>query len=1024
MRTPRNLLSATLLSLATLSVAQPIVDSWYTEQAGRYARIYQTTADESARNAVTTWSRGQGVQDQPTYAGVNEVSVTDTHVYIRTTGLGFHVMGPWYLNENQTNDFPNFPSNQAVIYQLPLAPETPPSTKTPTGLGAIGYFVDGIAMFDSRDAFSYSTANGTDATPRNGIQGDDVWNRDAYVNESVTFDAANAHQAGGNHHYHANPPALRHLLGGAVSYDESTNTYTEQIGGNGKHSPILGWVRDGLPLYGPYGYSDPMDPASSIRKMVTGYQKRDGTNGSTNLSSTGRTTLPQWMIRNDSTVSTTTLAANRYGPAVNTTYTLGHYLEDYAYKGDLAGLSLYDGTGSFNPDTHYDLNEYNVRYCVTPEFPEGTWAYFTCIQDDGTPQFPYNISRYYFGNPTGDRSNSIPAEAAIVFQGGPEAPPQVNSFAVDTQNDTVTLTWTGAEGGSYVIRESNDLKEWIQISNPVAVDANQTATTTETASFTNNDSLFYRVEFSSAANFDDSGFDLTTPSTQNPAPDAQTFSITFPTTPPLPPQDAITITVDSATATIVSYNQSTGAAEIQIDTTLLNPGSYNASFTFTPPNSSETTITSTNQITIEESTARNILLLIVDDWGIDFSPFDNALPSATLPNLPNMQTLADSGIHFSNAYAQPLCSPTRASILTGRHPFRNGVGNPGDNSTLAAEETALPELLAAQGAPHGLASFGKWHLGGGRNGAAERGGWQKFAGIQQGGVAAYDDWTKFEDGVRTDNVTTYSTTDQVNEAVEYIQSQADNPWFVWMAFNAPHTPFHDPAPYVTPEGGYSTNGTTNTDLYIKALEALDSEIGRLLESVDLEKTNIILIGDNGTPNQVAQAPFGDGHAKGDLYEGGIHVPMLAAGPDITATPGSTEDTFVHCIDLFATILDLADLDIASATASLTIDSQNLTPLFRGQDLPERHIVSEMFGHDSGNGRALRSETHPDYKLIIFGDKDSQEDTPTFEFYNIATDQNEQSPLNIDTLTGAALDAYNHLRQIDTTLGGGYSTPAS
>ncbi|MDQ8181985.1 sulfatase-like hydrolase/transferase [Pelagicoccus sp. SDUM812005] len=999
-----------LLALATQLPARPLLDSWYTDGAGRYARIYRSTADETAANAVTTWSRGAGEQSQPTYAGVHQIAVSDSFAYIRTSGLGFHTMGPWYLNQAKTNLFPNYPANQATLFKIPLQPTAISSSKTQTGLGTIGYFVDGIAMFDSRDAFSYSNSNATDATPNSNFRGDGVWNRDAYVNESVTFDAANAHQAGANHHYHANPPALRHLLGDSVSYDPATNRYTEQIGGNGQHSPIIGWVVDGLPIYGPYGYSNPLDPESGIRRMVTGYQKRDGSNGSVNLNATGRATLPQWLVRNDPSYSSTTLSPDRYGPNVNATYTLGHYLEDYAYKGDL-GLTL---------GTDFDLNEYNVRYCVTPEFPEGTWAYFTCILEDGTPTFPYNIGRYYFAPVQGGAENTLPDDAQVIYRGGPEAAPQLESSDIDADTGMISLVWTGAEGGSYVVKESTDLKEWIQISNPIAVDSQQQAAASENVDYASADSLFHRIELASIAPFDDDGFELATPSNSNPGSgSSSSFQATSATTPPLPPQNVVTLAVNGIAVTITAYDQTGGTVDFTLDTSTLAPGNYSVTITFTPPNGSETTRTSTNAITIEASTANNILLLIVDDWGIDFSPFDNAAANVPLPNLPHMEKLAQRGIHFSNAYAHPLCSPTRASILTGRHPFRHGVGNP-DGANLAASETALPELLASQDAPHGLASFGKWHLGGGRSGPADRGGWQKFAGILQGGVSDYNDWTKVEDGTQTTNVTTYTTTDQVNEAVEYIEARDSQPWFVWMAFNAPHTPFHDPAPYVTPENGYSTSGTTNTDLYIKALEALDSEIGRLLESVDLDKTNIILIGDNGTPNQVAQTPFGNGHAKADLYEGGIHVPMLAAGPDVTATAGNTEDTFVHCTDLFSTIVELAGIDLNAATANLQIDSQSLLPLFRGQAMDSRYIVSEKFGQATGNGRALRSETYPEYKLIIFGDKDSSADTPSFELYHLPTDANEQSPLNLSTLSGDALAAYNHLRDIDATLGGGYS----
>ena len=125
--------------------------------------------------------------------------------------------------------------------------------------------------------------------------------------------------------------------------------------------------------------------------MVSGYQKRDGTNGSIDLNVSGRQTLPQWVVRNQGVSAT--LAANLVGPDVAAQYPVGQYLQDYAYKGDL-GLTLYDGSGAFDEATDFDLNEYNVRFCVTPEFPEGTWAYFTNIAPDGTPVYPYNISRY------------------------------------------------------------------------------------------------------------------------------------------------------------------------------------------------------------------------------------------------------------------------------------------------------------------------------------------------------------------------------------------------------------------------------------------------------------------------------------------------------------------------------------------------------------------------------------------------------------------------------------------------------
>src|SRR2546423_5363072 len=268
--------------------ADPRIDSWFTRSSGQYARIYPTAADESARNAVATWSRGQGTQSLPVYAGVREVSSSSSWVYIRSSGLASYVMGPWYLNAAKTQLFPNYPANAHVVYRIPRSP-TVPESKTLTGLGAIGYFVNGVALFDNRDAFYW---NGTGE-----VMGSGLWNRDAYVNESVTFDAALAHQAGANHHYHANPIALRYQLGDHVDFNSVSNRYAESTNTPTKHSPIVAWVRDGFPIYGPYGYSNPTNPASGVRRMVSGYVIRDGQNGTANLAASGRGTLPAWAGR-------------------------------------------------------------------------------------------------------------------------------------------------------------------------------------------------------------------------------------------------------------------------------------------------------------------------------------------------------------------------------------------------------------------------------------------------------------------------------------------------------------------------------------------------------------------------------------------------------------------------------------------------------------------------------------------------------------------------------------------------------
>ncbi|MDR3457601.1 MAG: YHYH protein [Verrucomicrobiae bacterium] len=370
MKTPYLVLRFCLLT--TSALADPQLTSWFTLDSGKAAQIYRTEAEKASGQTETTWSNGRNTQAQPAGCGVQEILSSSNWVYIRSTGLGSQVMGPW-----QNGYFPNLPTDQHFIYAFTRHPVVQ-TTHNFNQLGEIGLFVDGVRMFDANDAFSYSTQNGRDADPRAGIgQGDRIWNRDAYVNEARTFDASLGHQQNrGTYHYHAEPMALRYLLGDHVDFDAATKTYHESSGAPAKHSPILGWMQDGYPIYGPYGYSNPTNPASGLRRMVSGFVIRNGENGSDNLAPTGRRTLPAWEARENNRA--TILPGTETGPAVSSLYPLGHYLEDYAYLGDLGRAQGRD----------FDLDELNGRWCVTPEFPQGTYAYFTTIDAAGRPAYP------------------------------------------------------------------------------------------------------------------------------------------------------------------------------------------------------------------------------------------------------------------------------------------------------------------------------------------------------------------------------------------------------------------------------------------------------------------------------------------------------------------------------------------------------------------------------------------------------------------------------------------------------------
>lgn len=491
--------AALKLQMATASATAipntPLLTSWFTRNSGEYVRLFESAAAMSLGTSVTTWSRGAGVQSLPTYAGVHQIEFSSDWVYIQSTGLPSHTMGPWFLNAAK-DPFPNFPSNTATIFRFPRTPVIP-TTKTLFGGGPVGCFVDGVSVFDIRDAFYW---NGTaDAS------GSGSWNRDAFVNEKITFDNAGAHQAGNTHHYHANPIALRYLLGDHVDFDPGTNIYSESTAPVTRHSPIIGWVRDGIPIYGPYGYSVAMDPASGIRRMVSGFTLRNGTAGADNLSST-RTTIPQWAVR------AYALSAAQSGPPVSTTYPLGRYLEDNAYKGDLTnpatGQLYKQGTDTQAND--FDLDERNVRYCVTPEFPNGTWAYFLCIDAAGNPVFPYQVARSYQGDPKGGAVTSITEQVTTTFVGGQMTPDSAGGVAF--KNNDVTVSWNAVEGGVYAVDVSDRLSSWSPLASSVVATGDDVGSVVDAGGGTQA-RRFYRATRTGISSYDRTGFAGTRTST-------------------------------------------------------------------------------------------------------------------------------------------------------------------------------------------------------------------------------------------------------------------------------------------------------------------------------------------------------------------------------------------------------------------------------------------------------------------------------------------------------------------------------
>ena len=1029
-----------LAAAAHVAHADPQLTSWFTTNSGQYARIYASAADEAAGTKSTTWSRGTGVQSSPTYSDVTEINYSSNWIYIRTTGLASHMMGPWPTN------FPNFPSNTATVYRIPRVP-TIPGTKVATGLGATGRMVNGVSMFDSRDAFSYKgTPNFTDATPNGGFTGDGIWNRDGYHNEGPTFDQALAHQAGNNYHYHAQPIGLRYQLGDHVDYNATTNRYTESVGAVTKHSPILAWAADGLPVYGPYGYSDPDSAASGLRRMVSGFALRDGTNGTTAI--TVRESLPLWAQRIQ---NKPTLTAAQYGPAVTTTagsaYLLGHYIEDFEYQGDLAGRVQTKGSNSVGGFVlgDYDLNEQNVRFCVTPEFPAGTWAYFTTITAAGTPTFPYTTGRQYYGTASGGGTTTtvMNADTPLTqhFIGGANTPVTISTPSVSAPN--VTLTWSSVEGGTYSVDASAASNFTPFTSKAAGLVATGISKASTYATLGSSGTEYARVNRTALATYDANGQTAATVSqsattnytlgpanssptitgiaNQNAALNTSVSGIAFTVGDVETAAASLTVTGSSTNTTVLPNANITFGGSGANRTVTLTPAtnqSGTATVTISVNDGTSTTNTTFTLNVAPASSRNNILLIMADDYGLDASSLYNTSPGVSLPPTPNIASLAASGVKFTGAHAYALCSPTRSSILTGRFGFRTGTGNvvaAASNNALLASEFTLPDAFAANsGLDYQLKHIGKWHLGGGQTAPCLIGGWPSFAGALIGEVTDFYNWTKVTGSGATASSTTsttYATTENVNDALAFINAQtaAGKPWFTWLAFNAPHTPYHKPPndlhSYDTTVAGWESLAITGNSLvhYNAAVEAMDTEIGRVLAGVDLNTTTVIFIGDNGTPTATLQAPYPASRGKATLYEGGVRVPMIIRGPNVVS-PGRTAPQLVHVVDLYSTILELAGINVANTIPGGTVlDSQSLLPILQNQIVTRPQAYSELFDTSDATfgGHALRNSQ---YKVI-------RPKTGSESFYDLQADPYEATNLlasGVNAMTAAQRNAYYSL----------------
>jgi arylsulfatase B len=446
--------------------------------------------------------------------------------------------------------------------------------------------------------------------------------------------------------------------------------------------------------------------------------------------------------------------------------------------------------------------------------------------------------------------------------------------------------------------------------------------------------------------------------------------------------------------------------------------------------------------------APNVLLVIADDMGVEAMSAYGL--GATAPTTAALDQIAQDGVLFKNFWSQPVCSPTRASIMTGRYGFRTGVGyavapeerggvsgplppalakpayapnetpinrslvDPPHSRGLQSNEFTFPMALAAgTDDAYRTAEVGKWHMADVNNGWLEhpgRAGFDFYSAIMHGGDS-YFSWRKNLNGEAV-RLTSYGAVDRADTAIDWIGKQGDEPWFMWLSFILPHTPLHLP-PRELLQSDYSDLSPTADPAddpirYFHAMiEAMDTSIGRVLDSMTPEvraNTYVIFIGDNGTTNSSVTEPFRSGAAKGTPYQGGVNVPLIVSGPGVVE--GGVSEALVHSADLYSTMLEMAGADIAdSIPRGILHDSVSFLPYLAN---PRRAslrdwVYADVFpGSFEGVPDASYAMRNDRYKLLRHRGVE--------EFYDLAVDPYEHNNLLAGNLSSEQQAQYQMLKE--------------
>lgn len=446
----------------------------------------------------------------------------------------------------------------------------------------------------------------------------------------------------------------------------------------------------------------------------------------------------------------------------------------------------------------------------------------------------------------------------------------------------------------------------------------------------------------------------------------------------------------------------------------------------------------------------NFVFFLVDDLGW----MDVAANGSSFYETPNIDRLAGEGFRFTQAYAaSPVCSPTRAAILTGKNPARinltqwiGGPGNPDYERNLPLEEKLFPELL--QEAGYKNIFLGKWHLNN-RDGEGEfwpdkQGFDVNIAGHFRGGLYLKNKYFSPWDIPNIENGPDgeYITDRLADEAVNFIKQDRDSPFLVYFSFYNVHAPFSAPEPLVQKYeektrdlglseedrfGEFSFGGkqiryrdSQDHATYAAMVESMDRAVGKVLESLEekgiADNTVVVFFSDNGGLSTsegmpTANTPLRAG--KGWLYEGGIREPAIIKWPQV-AQP-TVSPAMITCMDFYPTILEMAGIELQP---DLHQDGKSLVPLLKGETEQVHESAYFHYPHRSNQrGRPSSAIRKGDYKLIVFFDDGHK------ELYNLKQDLGEKKDLAAD-MPELTQDLYQELKtwwkEVDARFPDGYT----